>query len=89
MGRVSKKLRIKFRLILFDNGKRILGTTSHKKIKILHIAERTKHNKSYIKVDYGSGCNESFHYSLISLKKALNAYTEKSLIEFIGGQDGL
>ena len=85
MSKDHKNLCVKIRLTLFKNGKVVRETTRRKKIKIIRIAERISHDKSHLKVDYGIGCNESIHYGIESLKKALNSYTEKAMIEFIGG----
>lgn len=73
------------RLILFKNGKVVKDTTRRKKIKIMRIAERVPHDKSHLRVDYGIGCNESTHNDDESLKKALESYTEKSMVDFVRG----
>jgi len=71
------------RLVLYRNGEKVLDATKRKKSQIMLELERVSHDKAYIRVDYPGGCNDSEHATDESLKKALSAYTEKSLLDFL------
>lgn len=71
------------RLKLFRNDDLVSDTTKQKKSRICLQLERVFHDKSYIRVDYPCGWNDSDHLTDDSLKRALSSYTEKSLIDFL------
>ncbi|MEI8061328.1 MAG: hypothetical protein WCG99_03495 [Candidatus Berkelbacteria bacterium] len=72
------------RLKLFNDGKTVLATTRHRKTQITSIIKSVNHQSAYIYVEYLKGCfNDSYHESDESLTRALNDYTEKSLINSI------
>ena len=72
------------RLILFKDGKRVLNIGKHRKARILHFIQVAPFEKAYLKVIYKTGfINDSYFYNIDELKRALKAFTEKSLINYI------
>jgi hypothetical protein len=83
------KIRMKMRLKLWENNKLVLDTTRRRKSQILLQLERVSHHRSYIMVTYPCGDhNDSFHDSDESLKVAMSAYLEKSLLDYLADESG-
>lgn len=85
---MKNKLRIKTRLKMWQNDKLVLDTTRHRKSQILLQLERAIHNRSYICVSYDRYfANESEHSDDSQLRRALSAYTEKPLLDFVNATE--
>jgi hypothetical protein len=84
----GRKIRLHYHLKITEDNKTILDT--HKRIKSRIVADveaspwKQGHTKGYIKVDYGNDglINDGTYDNRASLLKALDSFTEKSLIEF-------
>jgi len=81
---MKTKSRSKIRLKLFSDGKLVASATRHRKTQIRSILNSVFHQSAYVYVEYVKDYwNDSFHKSDESLLKALNDYTEKSLLDFV------
>jgi len=87
----KEKIRLPITLKLWKNKKLVNHSVCTKKTQILIRARSIKWDKAYLKVSYCEGLwNDSDHYTLEGLEKALKAYFEDNLIGYaFGGQDGL
>ena len=83
----NRKLRIAMTLKVYKNDRLVSRVTKQKKSQIFRVIESisfTEPNiKVFVRVNYGTAQNESYHTNKNSLIKALNDYTEKPLIDFI------
>ena len=81
----SRKFRLKYYIKCWDkNGDLVIDAFKQIKSKILDLLSSAQWQKAYIKVVYDADqYNDSDHYSLESAINALNAYTEKSMLDFI------
>lgn len=82
--------RIKYRIELYKNGQRIQSTFSSKKTKIVRCSQVTPYENGILKVMLGCGrniINEAIFHNSVELRKTLSVLSEKSLIEYIGGEN--
>ena len=87
----KKSYRLKFRIELYKNGRRVQSTFSTKKTKIVRCSQVKRWENGLLKVMLGCGrnvINEAIFNNTAELKKAISILTEKKLIEYIGGTDG-
>jgi hypothetical protein len=92
MGMEKKKVyRLKFKIELYNNGRRVLDTYSSKKTKIVRSAQVKPYENGLLKIMLGNRrnvINEAIFCDTAELKKAISILTEKKLIKYIGGKDG-
>jgi len=85
MKRISNRiLRLPIQIKLFKNGKEYLATTVHRKSQVYLRTEPKLWHKAYLRVTYGKGLtNSGWYTTLTDFKKALSAFTEKGLLDYL------
>ena len=87
----KKVYRLKYKIELYKNGRRVQSTFSTKKTKIVRCSKGALYETGLLKVMLGCGrnvINEAIFNNTAELKKALSILTERKQIEYIGGEDG-
>lgn len=86
----NRKFRLGFYCKITDkNGKRVSTARARVKARIINYIEASSLGEGQIlvQVKYGEDMfNSSTHRTKAAAKRALNAYTEKPLLDFIGGK---
>lgn len=85
---MKTKLRLSIQLKLFRNGQMILCTSRLIKDRILAAAQVEMWDKAYLRVTYSNEYglyNDGYYESFNELKQALSIFTERSLLNHVGG----
>ena len=81
---LKTKIRLRIHLKLWK-GQKMLYNRSHSiKDRIRRAVQVCMWDKAYVKVNYGKGVfNDGYYYNMPDFNKALSAFTEKLLIEYL------
>ena len=84
---MGRKVYLKIRLKLWENGRMVLDTTRRKKSQILLQLERVPHDRAYLRVDYSCGeFNDAEYFYDEAVKKALADFTSQTLLRTLTKQ---
>lgn len=84
----KKVYRLKYKVDLYKNGRRVQSTFSTKKTKIVRCSQVWTYENGLLKVmldNRQNVINEAIFRNTAELKKALSAFTEKEQVDYIAG----
>jgi len=85
---MKKSSKIKIHLKIENSNGKARSYCSSKLKRIYSIIQGAKFVKAYLRVSYGHVFNDGEYLNVDDLKKALSAFTEKSLVDYLtsGGE---